>query len=191
MHTWLTMVGCPITIKGKENFKKGETYIVTCNHNSLLDIPLTTPFIPGPNKTIAKKTFTRVPFFGWIYARGSVLVNRKHDESRRKSYDDMKKAIQQGIHMCIYPEGTRNRTNQPLKSFYDGAFKLSVDTKKNIIPAIIFNTKKALPVNRLFYFIPQKLELHFLESISPDGLTHTQLKEKVHQTMSNYILQQA
>ena len=46
--------------------------------------------------------------------------------------------------MCIYPEGTRNRTEEPLKKFHDGAFRLAVSSGKEIIPAIIFNTKKAL-----------------------------------------------
>ena len=61
MNVWLYLVGCPFTVKGKENFKKGETYIVTCNHNSMLDVPLSSPFIQGPNKTIAKSSFAKVP----------------------------------------------------------------------------------------------------------------------------------
>src|SRR6476660_8543613 len=49
MRIWLTLIGCPMRIVGKENFKKGEVYVITCNHNSLMDIPLSTPFIPGAN----------------------------------------------------------------------------------------------------------------------------------------------
>jgi len=91
MRIWLPLIGCSIKIKGRENFAKGEVYIVTCNHNALLDVPLSCPFIPGPNKTIAKDSFTKVPLFGWFYAKGAVLVNRKNDASRRKSFDTMKK----------------------------------------------------------------------------------------------------
>ena len=88
--------------------------------------------------------------------------------------------------MCIYPEGTRNRSNEPLKTFYDGAFKLAVETKTAIIPALIFNTKKALPANKPFYFLPHKLEMHFLEPISTDGNNVDQLKEKVFAVMKDY-----
>lgn len=70
MIVWLHLVGCRFKIKGKENFKKGETYIVTCNHNSLLDVPLSSPFIQGPNKTIAKSSFAKVPLFGFFYMKG-------------------------------------------------------------------------------------------------------------------------
>ncbi|MGZ8523964.1 MAG: 1-acyl-sn-glycerol-3-phosphate acyltransferase [Chitinophagaceae bacterium] len=55
MNVWLRLVGCPVKVKGKNNFAKGTAYIVTCNHNSLMDVPLSSPYIPGANKTIAKK----------------------------------------------------------------------------------------------------------------------------------------
>ena len=186
MNAWLLLVGCPVKVTGKNKFAKGTAYIVTCNHNSLMDVPLSSPFIPGANKTIAKKSFAKIPLFGWFYSKGSVLVDRNSDASRRKSFDDMKKVLRQGMHMCIYPEGTRNRTNEPLKKFYDGAFKLAVETKTAIIPALIFNTKKALPANKSFYFLPHKLEMHFLEPVAPGINTVDQLKEKVFTIMKDY-----
>ncbi|MBN8673508.1 MAG: 1-acyl-sn-glycerol-3-phosphate acyltransferase [Chitinophagales bacterium] len=186
MDVWLQLVGCPVTIKGKENFAKGQSYIVTFNHNSLLDVPLSAPYVPGANKTIAKTSFAKVPLFGWFYRKGSVLVDRNSDASRRKSFEEMKNVLKKGMHMCIYPEGTRNRTNEPLKKFYDGAFKLAVETNTAIIPTLIFNTKKAVPVNKSFFFIPHKLEMHFLPPVEVNNQTVEQLKEKVAGIMKTY-----
>ena len=186
MSIWLRLTGCSVRIKGKENFKQGETYIVTSNHNSLMDVPLSSPFIPGANKTIAKSTFTKVPLFGFYYMKGSVLVNRGSDKSRRQSFEKMKAVLKQGIHICIYPEGTRNRSTEPLKKFYDGAFKLAVDTKVSIIPAVIFNTKKVLPLDKFFYFWPQKIEMHFLKSVPFENLTSDHLKQKIFEIMKEY-----
>jgi 1-acyl-sn-glycerol-3-phosphate acyltransferase len=191
MHVWLRLVGCPFRIQGKEHFKSGATYIVTCNHNSLLDVPLSSPFIPGPNKTIAKSSFAKIPLFGFFYMKGALLVNRKNDMSRRQSFDKMKAVLQKKIHMCIYPEGTRNRTTEPLKKFHDGAFKLAVETGTAIIPSIIFNTKKVLPVTKAFWFWPGKIEMHFLEAIEVNGHTVEQLKEKVFGIMSEYYARNA
>jgi 1-acyl-sn-glycerol-3-phosphate acyltransferase len=188
MNTWLFMIGCPVSVRGKHFFKKGQTYIVTCNHNSLLDIPLSSPFIPGANQTIAKKEFTKIPLFGWYYERGSVIVDRKSDASRRKSYELMKAALEKGFHMCIYPEGTRNRSDAPLKPFYDGAFKLAAGSGFPIIPAVILNTKKALPANRFFYLLPHKLSIHFLEPIEVNNQSSDELKALVHQRMSAYFV---
>ncbi|MCG9898720.1 MAG: 1-acyl-sn-glycerol-3-phosphate acyltransferase [Hydrotalea sp.] len=188
MRVWLTLIGCTLKVRGKENFKKGIAYIVTCNHNSFMDVPLSCPFIPGANRTIAKKSFTKVPIFGWYYAKGSVLVDRKSEQSRRKSFELMLQTLREGMHMSIYPEGTRNRTNEPLKKFYDGAFKLSVASGAPIIPSVIFNTKKILPPNKPMYLVPGPMEIHFLEPIEPANLSSDELKDKVFEVMKNYYV---
>lgn len=188
MRFWLTIIGCKLVIKGKRNFKSGEVYIVTCNHNSLLDPPLSSPFIQGPNKTIAKSDFNKIPLFNWYYRKGGLLVDRKSDESRKRSYDEMKRVLKKGIHMCIYPEGTRNRTNQPLKSFYSGAFRLSVDTGHSVMPTVLLNTKNVLPPGKFLYGWPGKVEIHFLKPISPTGKSPEELKKEVFDEMSAYYV---
>jgi 1-acyl-sn-glycerol-3-phosphate acyltransferase len=187
MDIYLFMIGCPLTVKGRENFKESENYIVLCNHNALIDVPVSSPAIPGGNKTIAKIEMAKVPLFGYLYKTGSVLVDRKSDASRKESYTKMKKVLAMGLHMCIYPEGTRNKTDQPLKSFHSGAFRLALETGKSIIPGIIFNTKKVLPHNKPYCLIPHPLEIHFLPPIEilPEDTTPG-LQERVHEIMSDY-----
>lgn len=188
MRIFFFLTGIRISIKGKNNFKNGENYIVVCNHNSLMDVPLTTPFIPGANKTIAKMEMAKIPIFGMIYKRGSVLVDRKSEESRKNSFIKMKEVLASGLHMCIYPEGTRNKTNEPLQRFHNGAFKLAVDTGKAIMPAVIFNTAKVLPAGKTFFFWPVKVMMHFLEPVPADSLTADALKEKVFLLMKDYYI---
>lgn len=177
------------TILGREHFKKGKNYIIACNHNSLVDILLSSPGIPGANKTIAKIELSRIPLFGLIYKRGSILIDRKSDASKKESYLKMKEVLAQGMHMCIYPEGTRNNTNKPLKSFHDGAFRLAFDTGKSIIPAIIKGSKDILPHNKTFYFWPGKMELKFLAPVSPAGFAdYVTMKEHVFEVMKNELI---
>lgn len=188
IHTFLFLSGCRIKRKGAEHFKRGENYIVVVNHNALIDIPISTPEIPGPNKTIAKIELSRIPIFGIIYKRGSILVDRKNPESRRDSYRLMKGVLATGMHMCIYPEGTRNITDRPLQPFQDGAFKLSVDTGKAIIPALLFHTKKVMPRHKPFFFWPSTMEMHFLPPVYPGSYDAKQLKVILHKTMEDYYL---
>jgi 1-acyl-sn-glycerol-3-phosphate acyltransferase len=185
MAIFLPLAGIWRVVKGKENFKKGQNYVVICNHNSLLDPPISSPSIPGPNKTIAKVEMAKIPVFGIIYRRGSVLVDRKSEESRRASYSKMKEVLEQGLHMCIYPEGTRNKTKEPLQKFHDGAFRLAIDMEKSIIPALIFNSGKAMP-RKPFFFWPQRVEMHFLPEIPVAGKTVRQLKEEAFAVMKEY-----
>jgi 1-acyl-sn-glycerol-3-phosphate acyltransferase len=187
-RTWMSVFfllsGIRLRILGKDKFKKGQAYIVVSNHNSMMDVPLTSPGIPGANKTIAKAEMAKIPLFGIIYRRGSILVNRKSDQSRRDSFQKMKDVLAMGMHMCIYPEGTRNRTGRPLKEFHDGAFKLALDTAKPIIPCIIFGTKRMLPSDRGFYFRPGRLEMHFLDPVEAyPGEAVEELKKRVFDIM--------
>ena len=187
MRVFFFFTGCSLKVIGKENFKRGEKYIVACNHNSLMDVPVSTPFIPGANKTIAKSEMAKIPLFGLIYKRGSILVDRNDKNSRKDSFRKMKNVLNMGMHVCIYPEGTRNKTDLPLKEFHDGAFKLAIETGVAILPALIFNTKKILPPGKSFYFLPAKMEIHFLPpvQITPEE-NYESLKIKIHTLMSNY-----
>lgn len=189
MGVYLTGIGSPLRIKGKEKFKKGETYIVVFNHNSLMDVPISAPGVPGGSKTIAKTSFARVPVFGMFYRTGSILVDRNSEASRRESFTKMKEVLDMGLHMSLYPEGTRNKTANPLKTFHNGAFRLSLTTGKAIIPGIIFNSRTVLPPAKPFFVRPHKLGLHFLDPIAPQpGENVEHLKERVFAIMRDYYV---
>lgn len=191
MKMFFTLAGVRRKFVGRENFGSGENYVVVCNHNSFMDVPLSSPGIPGANKTIAKKEMARIPLFGIMYQRGSVLVDRKSEESRKASFQKMKEVLGWGLHMCIYPEGTRNKTKEPLQRFHDGAFRLAIESGKAIMPTLIFNSAKVLPTNKPFYFWPHPVEMHFLRPISPGALSRDQLKEKVFNVMKEYYVNHA
>lgn len=187
MQFFFFVTGCSLKIKGKENFVKGKNYIVICNHNSLMDVPVTTPFISGANKTIAKTEMSKIPLFGLIYKRGSILVDRQDKNSRRDSFKKMKDVLAMGMHMCIYPEGTRNKTDKPMKEFHSGAFRLAVETGKPILPAVIFNTKKALPADKVFFFWPAKMEMHYLPAVQVSSTDNYEIvKQDLYELMGSY-----
>ncbi len=190
MDIFLGLVGCSLTTQGQQYFRKGKTYIVVCNHNALIDVPVSSPGIPGGNKTIAKAEMAKIPLFGLIYKTGSILVDRKNEKSRRDSFVKMREVLEMGLHMCIYPEGTRNTSTEPIKPFHDGAFRLAVTTGNSIIPMIIFNSRKANPPDKGFYLMPVKLKMHFLPEVEvEDGETVESLKARVFELMKNYIIQ--
>lgn len=179
MHLFLYGVGCPVKVSGKENFRKNENYIAVCNHNSFFDIFAVTPFLPHANKSIAKASLAKIPIFNWVYRQGTVLVDRESASSKTNSFAAMKHVLQDlQLDMIVYPEGTRNKTNKPLKEFYNGAFRLAVDTQKNIIPVVIFNTRRILPSHK-FALEPHKIFVVALPEVAVANKTHKQLKEEV------------
>jgi 1-acyl-sn-glycerol-3-phosphate acyltransferase len=188
MDVFFALVGIRRIIKGRDHFKPGENYVIVCNHNSYMDVPLSSGSIPAPNKTIAKIEMAKIPMFGLIYKRGSVLVNRKSDQSRKESYIKMKDVLKMGLHMCIYPEGTRNKTDEPLQPFHDGAFRLAVDTGTPVMPTLLFYTRIVLPQNKGFYFWPHPVEMHFLPPVPPGEKTVPELKQEVYGLMKKFYL---
>lgn len=188
MKVFFFLAGVRREFKGYEHFKPGQVYVITCNHQSFMDPPLSSTGIPGPNRTIAKEEMARIPVFGIVYRRGSVLVNRKSEESRKLSYKQMKDVLRRGMHMCIYPEGTRNRSTQPLQRFHDGAFRLAIEAGHDLMPAVLFNTGKVLPPNKAFYFWPHPIAMHFLQPISVKNKTVESLKEETFRVMQEYYL---
>src|SRR3954468_23130601 len=96
MNIFFFLSGIRLKVKGVSNFQKSENYVVVYNHNSFVDVFVSVPFMPGANKTIAKIEMSRIPLFGLVYKRGSVLVDRKNDDSRKKSYLQMKEVLEMG-----------------------------------------------------------------------------------------------
>lgn len=187
IRVFFFLTGCSLRIKGLQNFNKAQNYIVIFNHNSFIDILITTPFTPGLNKTIAKIELSKIPLFGLIYKRGAVLVDRKDKNSRVNSFKEMKEVLQMGINMCIYPEGTRNTTEKPIKEFHNGAFKLAVETRTPILPAIIFNARQTLPADKTFFFWPSKMEIHYLQPIQVTSDDNSEkIKMDLYRLMSSY-----
>lgn len=191
MGVYMPLVCCPVRRRGKEHFAAGENYVVICNHNSFADVPVSSPWIPGPNKTLAKVEMARIPIFGLIYKSGAVLVDRKSEGNRRESFNKMQEMLEMGLHLCLYPEGTRNKTAAPIQPFYDGAFITAVRAQKAVMPALIFNTKGILPMKPKAWAWPSRVHFHFLAPVPTRGLEVSDigaLKDQLHRIMTDYYV---
>lgn len=140
----------PYHIYGKENIQPGKAYIYLSNHTSYLDIPGVCLTVPRQIRILAKKELLKIPVLGWIIRRASVMVDRSSNESRLKSMEHMKDVLHRGISILIFPEGTQNRSDQPLQPFYDGAFRIAIETQQPILPMVILGAGKLMPPKKAF-----------------------------------------
>lgn len=90
-------------------------------------------------KFLSKKELTKIPFFGYIITNLCILIDRTRKDSRAAGVKAMEEALAEGMSITIYPEGTRNRTSKPLKSMYDGAFRLAINTQTPIMVQTLLN----------------------------------------------------
>jgi 1-acyl-sn-glycerol-3-phosphate acyltransferase len=172
---------------GRERIRPGQPYIYVANHNSYLDSPAFVTAIPGQCRPLGKAEMRKIPVFGWLYPYVVVVVDRSSVASRIRSMNALKDKLKQGISVFIFPEGSMNTTDQPLLPFYDGAFRLAVESQTPIMPMVILNSRRLLPRTK-FELRPGTITTVFLEPVPVTGLTLRdipELKEKVYQRMKD------
>lgn len=175
----------PYRIYGRENIRPGQAYIYLSNHTSYLDIPGVCLTVPRQIRPLAKKELLRIPVLGWIIRHASVIVDRSNNESRRKSMDHLKEVLRRGISILIFPEGTQNRTAEPLQPFYDGAFRIAIEMQQPILPMVILNAGKLMPP-RSMHIEPGTITIRINPEIPTKGLTNADLpalRERVRSEM--------
>lgn len=138
--------GLPITIRGRENLRKGQQYIYVSNHASALDIPLALAVLPGTVVFMAKKELFRIFFFGWsMRAAGYIPVDRSNVPRARRSMERALKALQtKAISLILYPEGTRSSDGR-LLPFKKGVFHIALRSRLPLIPVAIRGSFEAMP----------------------------------------------
>ncbi len=174
---------------GRKNVDRKQSYVYVSNHTSFLDIPGLTMGIPTQFRPLAKKELLKAPVFGLIVRVATVVVDRSNPESRRESINILKKRIRSGISLLIFPEGTQNRTDQPLQPFYDGAFRLAIETQTPLLPIVVVNAGKLMPPSRLT-LRPGKIKVVFGKPIEVSSLGMDdvkKLKEETFEVMSKML----
>lgn len=171
-NIWLPFIGIYHRNIYEAPIEKDKQYVFVANHISYMDIPLIFQGIRNKNlRVLAKAEFGKVPIFGFLYRYATVMVDRSSAESRAKSIRRLKSAMQHKVSIFIYPEGTFNETEEPLKSFFDGAFRMAIETGAPLKPVLFLDTIQRLHYKSLLSLSPGKSRAVILPEIPVTGLT--------------------
>lgn len=184
--SWYVLIG----IRHKEIYEhphdRSRQYIFVANHISYMDIPPLVRIAHQPIRVLGKYEMVRIPVFGWIYRAAVVLVNRTNAETRAKSVRALKSALKHGISIFIFPEGTFNEGTTPLKEFFDGAFRIAIETGTPIKPLLLVDSLDRLHFRSIFSLTPGYNRVVYLEEVPVAGLTLKDiplLKQRVYDIM--------
>ena len=169
---------------------KSKPYIFVSNHISYIDAAYLVKVFRQSVRPLAKIEMTKIPVFGFIYKNAVVTVDRTSGQNRSQSIRILKSIIKKGISILIFPEGTFNMTNKPLKEFYDGAFRVAIETQTPIKPVLFLDTYNRMNYKTVFSLTPGKCRAVYLEEIPVNGLTIAdthKLKEKVYSVMEKKL----
>jgi 1-acyl-sn-glycerol-3-phosphate acyltransferase len=153
-----------VTISNRDRIRKGQSYILVSNHQSMLDICVIY-LLFKPFKWVSKSENFKLPVVGWnLRMNKYIKIERESRKSIMKMMRDCEIAIDKGNSIMMFPEGTRTLDGE-LRTFKTGAFMLALKTKTPIIPIIIDDTRKVLPKKGLFLTPNRKIKLNILEEI--------------------------
>lgn len=171
----------------------GRQYVFVFNHISYLDIPIILKTIRKQHfRILGKAEMSKIPVFGFIYRQAVVMVDRSNPEKRARSIRQLKSVINKGISVVIAPEGTFNMTHRPLKEFYDGAFRVAIETQTPIKPILFLDAYDRMSYKSIFSLVPGRSRSVYLEEVSVEGLTLNDmqiLKESVYKLMEEKLVE--
>ena len=91
---------------------------------------------------MGKKELVSIPIFGFFYKRVCILVDRDSVKSRTGVYRRAQKRLNQGLSICIFPEGGVPEEEVVLDQFKDGAFKMAIAHKIPVVPMTFLDNKR-------------------------------------------------
>nr|WP_155212445.1 lysophospholipid acyltransferase family protein [Fulvivirga aurantia] len=186
------LVFIPTKVEYRLPVDKSKQYIFCPNHFSYLDIPTM-----GLNRFnsifVGKSDMEKIPFFGFMYRKLHITVNRESLKSRYNTLLKTMEAIDEGKNLTIFPEGGMITKNPPqMARFKDGAFRAAIEKQIPIIPVTIPHNWIILPDS---VWLPniKTLKIIFHEPIDTQGLTLADintLKEKTYNVIDTELKNQ-
>lgn len=135
-------MGCPPRVVYEQKLVSGTSYMLVANHTSMLDIMLMLYVSKNPFVFVGKKELVKIPLFGFFYKRVCILVDRGDTRSRTAVYRRAQKRLNQGLSICIFPEGGVPDEHIVLDTFKDGAFRMAISHRIAVVPMTFYDNKK-------------------------------------------------
>lgn len=133
-----------VRIKGRRNIPWRRSCVIVSNHQSMLDI-LVLYHLFVPYKWVSKKENFKIPIIGLNMRLNDYLeIERGQLNSLDRLMKKARKMLEMRSSVLIFPEGTRYPGRQ-LGPFKEGAFKIAIDNKVDIVPIVLDGTARALP----------------------------------------------
>ena len=153
----------PVKVSGRENLKKGQSYVFVANHQGMFDIFLIYGYIHRNFKWMMKYQLRKMPFVG-IACQYShqIFVDKRGPSKIKASCDKARETLKDGMSLVVFPEGARTFTGHIAK-FKRCAFMLADEIQLPVVPLSINGSFNVMPRTRDFHWIkwhPLTLTIH-------------------------------
>lgn len=137
----LFLSGVNTTFIGEENVPTDTPVLFVANHRSFFDIVITYTRVKKPTGYVAKKEIEKIPLLrSWMRNLHCLFLDREDIKAGLKTILEAIDYVKNGISICIFPEGTRNKVPDTFLPFHDGSFKIAQKAGCPVIPITINNS---------------------------------------------------
>lgn len=137
----LFLSGTKVIVQGEENIPADTPVLYVGNHRSFFDIITTYVRVPRPTGYVAKIETKKVPLLNvWMMFLHCVFLDRKDIKQGLKTILLAVEKAKSGKSMCIFPEGTRNKTPDTFLPFHDASFKIADKAGIPVVPMTLVGT---------------------------------------------------
>ena len=137
------LAGITCEVRGLENIPKDRAVLYVGNHRSYFDIVMGYTTVPAPTGFIAKKEMIGIPLLNqWMERMNCLFLDRSNIKEGLKTILTGIEKVKGGISMWIFPEGTRNKSEDPadLMEFHEGSLKIAEKSGCPVVPVAITGT---------------------------------------------------
>lgn len=154
---------------GNTKLSADKPYIFVGNHLSLLDVVYIGTATGKPVHFLAKKDLFEKGFMKWFVTKSeSIPVNR--DGTDVKALISAMKCLKKGESIGIYPEGTRNRSDEIMLPFKSGAAAISIKTKTPILPVVHLKRIKLFRKEHVLYGEPIEFAEYYDKKLTEEDI---------------------
>ncbi len=138
----LLICGCRVEVTGAEHLKEDTGVVYVGNHRSIFDIVSFTTVAPPVMGFLSKKQADNIPLLGiWMRAIHCLFLDREDINQGVQTILKATEEVKNGYAMFVFPEGTRNKTEEPLLPFHAATFRIATRSGVPVIPVTIRGTE--------------------------------------------------
>lgn len=176
------LAGIDLIVRGKENIPEDTAVLYVGNHRSYFDIVLTLSLFPRVTGYVAKLEMRKWPLLNlWMKNIHCLFLDRDNIKEGLKTILKGAEEVKNGVSLCIFPEGTRNKVNDTFLPFHDGSFKIAERGGVPVVPMVIVNSAGVFE-DHLPKVKKARVVIEFQEPVYID-----QLEKDVRKSLGSYV----
>ena len=176
------LAGTELIVRGRERIPLDTAVLYVGNHRSYFDIVLTLSLFPRVTGYVAKKEMRTWPLLNlWMKNIHCLFLDRDNIKEGLKTILKGAEEAKNGISLCIFPEGTRNKVNDTFLPFHDGSFKIAERGGVPVVPMVIINSAGVFE-DHLPKVKKAKVVIEFQEPVYID-----KLEKDVKKSLGSYV----